>query len=309
MSPKEPDPNNPLDLATRRASEVGHPTASSRDERWFRSLVENVSDVITILEADGTIRYVSPAVERVLGYRREELVGTSIFDLVHSTDIERGLGILAEVLETTGLYQPFEFEVPHKDGSWRYIEHVVHNMLDDPSVKGIMVNSRDVTERKHAYDRLAESERRFSAVVSSANAYVYRCLNEPGYPNEFASDYALELTGYPPEDLLVDGNVRFGDLIVEEDRSRVWEEVQKALTERRRFDLRYTIRRRDGAIRHVQEYGQGVSDQEGNVVAIEGLVYDVTELVETERGSERARSATAPSWKNRRSSSAASCPI
>jgi HTH-type transcriptional regulator, bacterioopsin transcriptional activator and related proteins len=59
---------------------------------------------------------------------------------------------------------------------------------------------REVTGRKRTHDRLVESERRFATVLSNTRAYVYRCLNEPGWPNQFASDYALELTGYTPED-------------------------------------------------------------------------------------------------------------
>jgi PAS domain S-box-containing protein len=121
-------------------------------------------------------------------------------------------------------------------------------------------------------------------VVSNAHAFAYRCLNEPGWPNEYASGYALELTGHPPEDLLAGEKVRFGDLIVEEDRARVWEEVQRALAEGRGFELEYALRRRDGQIRHVRDYGHGLYGKGSEVVALEGLVYDVTELVETEEG-------------------------
>ena len=145
-----------------------------------------------------------------------------------------------------------------------------------------------VDGRSEGEEALGESERRFATVVSNARAYAYRCLNDPGYPNEYASEYALHLTGYPPEDLLVGGGVRFGELILEEDRSRVWQEIQEALAERRGFELRYAIRRRDGQIRHVREHGQGVYDGGGGVVALEGMVYDVTELVEAE---ERLREA------------------
>ena len=91
----------------------------------------------------------------------------------------------------------------------------VHDSNDERFVLAIV---RDITERERTHERLIESERRFVNVLSNARAYVYRCLNEPGWPNEFVSDYALELTGYSPEDLLVGGTVRFGDLIVEEDR-------------------------------------------------------------------------------------------
>src|SRR3712207_266361 len=80
----------------------------------------------------------------------------------------------------------------------------------------------------------------------------------------------------------------FGDLILEDNRDRVWEEVQAALAERRRFALRYAIRRKDGELRHVEERGQGVYDDGGEVEAIEGVVYDVTER---ERAEEALREA------------------
>jgi diguanylate cyclase (GGDEF)-like protein/PAS domain S-box-containing protein len=117
-------------------------------EERFRSLVQNTSDIITILEADGTVRYISPVVERVTGYKPEEQIGTNAFGSVHPDDRERALGIFAELLKKPGLHPPLEFRVPHKDGSWRYLEHVVNNLLDDPAVRGVVVNSRDVTDRK-----------------------------------------------------------------------------------------------------------------------------------------------------------------
>jgi diguanylate cyclase (GGDEF)-like protein/PAS domain S-box-containing protein len=141
--------------AARGDNELRLTTGMSRGERWFRSLVENGSEVITILEADGSIRYLSPAIERVLGYRPEELTGTSVLDLIYPDDMEQALGILAEVLESSGIHSTLEFRVPHKDGSPRSLEHVVNNLLDDPSVRGIVVNSRDITERKLLKERLA----------------------------------------------------------------------------------------------------------------------------------------------------------
>jgi diguanylate cyclase (GGDEF)-like protein/PAS domain S-box-containing protein len=123
-------------------------------EERFRSLVQYASDIITILEADGTVRYISPAVERVMGYKPEEQKGTTAFDSVHPDDRERALATFAEALKRAGLHPPLEFRVPHKDGSWRYLEHVVNNLLDEPAVRGVVVNSRDVTERKALEEQL-----------------------------------------------------------------------------------------------------------------------------------------------------------
>src|SRR5215211_5004607 len=252
-----------------------------RSEERFRSLVQNASDIITLLTAEGTVRYVSPAIERVLGYRPEERVGNSTLELLHPDDVARARAMFDESLQSPGIPLSIEVRMRHRDGSWRCLEATVMNLLDDPSVGGLVLNSRDITKRK-------EAEQRYADLLSNIRAYVYRCLNEPGWPNEFASDYALELTGYPPEDLLAGSKAKFGYLIVEEDRQRVWDEVQTALAERERFKLRYTIHHRDGTPRHVEEYGQGVYDEEGNVVALEGLVYDVTEL---KRAEDRLREA------------------
>src|ERR687898_564863 len=124
-------------------------------EERFRSLVQYSSDIITILDTDGTVHYVSPAVERVTGYRPEEQVGTNAFGSVHPDDREQALNTFAEVLKRPGLHPPLEFRVPHKDGSWRYLEHVVNNLVDDPAVRGVVVNSWDVTERKALVEQLS----------------------------------------------------------------------------------------------------------------------------------------------------------
>src|ERR671912_891033 len=124
-------------------------------EERFRSLVQNSSDIITILDTDGTVHYVSPAVERVTGYRPEEQVGTNAFGSVHPDDREQALNTFAEVLKRPGLHPSLEFRVPHKDGSWRYLEHVVNNLVDDPAVSGVVINSWDVTERKALVEQLS----------------------------------------------------------------------------------------------------------------------------------------------------------
>ena len=83
----------------RRDTGFRRAAGTSRGERWFRSLVQNASDIVAILKADGAIRYVSPAVERILGYRPEEIVGTSALDYVHPEDLEFVAGGFAKAVE------------------------------------------------------------------------------------------------------------------------------------------------------------------------------------------------------------------
>jgi diguanylate cyclase (GGDEF)-like protein/PAS domain S-box-containing protein len=138
------------DVTERRRS-----TARLREsEEYFRSLIEHALDTITILAGDGTIKYQSPSVERVLGYRPEEMIGAQVFDFVHAEDLPRVREEFGRVGARTGETASMELRFRHKDGSWRVLEAVGRNLLGNPSVEGIVVNARDVTQRKEAEERL-----------------------------------------------------------------------------------------------------------------------------------------------------------
>jgi PAS domain S-box-containing protein len=97
-------------------------------EGTFRTVLQHVLDVIVaILDADGTLRYVSPAVETMLGYAPGEVIGTGVFDYVHPEDAERAREALAETLVTPGVLPPLEFRACRADGEWRHVEVVRNN--------------------------------------------------------------------------------------------------------------------------------------------------------------------------------------
>jgi diguanylate cyclase (GGDEF)-like protein/PAS domain S-box-containing protein len=281
MNPTEPDPNNPSDVAPPRAENLAWVRGTLRGERWFRSLVENVSDVITILEADGTIRYVSPAVERALGYRPEELVGTNIFDLVHPDDLERGLGILAEALETSGLHQPFMFRVPHRDGSWRYLEHALNNMLDDPGVTGVVVNSRDITERKRTQEALREAEAKYRTLVEQLPAITY--VNTRAQINDklYVSPQIESILGVSIAEWTSDPQFWI-TLLHPEDRKRVLAEVARSYETGEPLVADYRMIARDGRVVWFRDEGTPVRDDAGRFYYHLGVMLDVTERKEAE---------------------------
>jgi PAS domain S-box-containing protein len=123
MSSREPGPHSsPEDRAARRDENPVRLGRASRAERLFHSLVQNSSDIVAILEDDGTLRYVSPAVERVLGHRPEDLVGKSAFDYVHPENFEFVSSSFSKVLKKSGVRPPMELLVRAGDGSWRHVE-------------------------------------------------------------------------------------------------------------------------------------------------------------------------------------------
>ena len=129
-----------------------------RSEERFRSLVQNASDAFSILEPDGTFRYVSPASERVVGFTPEEMTGQSCFALTHPDFVEEARAYFGEVLSHPGRLYEMLLKARHKDGSWQWLQVSCTNLLTDPAVLGIVANFHDVTETKEAEEALRASE-------------------------------------------------------------------------------------------------------------------------------------------------------
>ncbi len=123
-------------------------------EARFRSLISNATDIITILDEHGVILYQSPPIERILEYRRGELLGHNAFDLVHPDDRAATWAVFERAAADPTFVPTVEFRFRHSDGSWRWLEATGTNLLLDPNVGGFVVNSRDITERKRANKEL-----------------------------------------------------------------------------------------------------------------------------------------------------------
>ncbi|MDP9362675.1 MAG: PAS domain-containing protein, partial [Chloroflexota bacterium] len=144
--------------------------ALHRSEARFRALIQNGSDVVSVLAADGTVGYQSPALGRVLGYAPEELEGRSVFAFVHPEDAPHVADAFAALAGDPAGRTVVELRFRHKDGSWRALEALGVNLLADPAVAGIVVNSRDVTERRRDEAEIAQA----LAAQQAANAELER---------------------------------------------------------------------------------------------------------------------------------------
>ena len=142
--------------------------ALSESENRFRTLLRNSSDIQVIIDENGIEQFVSDSVMAITGYSPQEFIGKSGFDFVHPDD----LGVLGETLEkvkkdNTGFVR-VEYRHRKKDGSWLNLEAVGTNPLDDPSIRGIVINVRDVTREKQAEKDLLESQSRLQSTFSAA---------------------------------------------------------------------------------------------------------------------------------------------
>lgn len=119
-------------------------------EEHFRALIEHALDIVAILNEDGTFRYLSPAITRVLGYQPAELLGTPDEALIHPDDLIGLRDTRARFLRTPGATIMVEYRARHKDGSFRALEAIGNNLLHHPAMAGIVINARDISERKEA---------------------------------------------------------------------------------------------------------------------------------------------------------------
>ncbi len=152
------------DVTTRKRREE----ALEASEQHFRALVDNSLDGSAILNGDLTILYESPSAERILGYKPEELVGKGTLEFLHPDDAQNVSKTLDVLFKHPGQAVIMGVRFLHKDGSWRVIEGVVNNLLHDPMINGIVVNYRDITERKRAQEALKQREKHFRVMIENS---------------------------------------------------------------------------------------------------------------------------------------------
>jgi len=128
-------------------------------EQYFRSLIEQAMDIIAVLDGEGAIRYASPSVSAILGYAPEDLVGRAMLDLVHADDVGATLAVFAEGVATGKGGRFLELRFRHKDGTYRIVEAIGRYLLDDPVVRGVVINARDVTERRSLERQLLQAQK------------------------------------------------------------------------------------------------------------------------------------------------------
>ncbi len=128
--------------------------ALEASEARFRALSESAMDIVTVIDANGLILYQSPSVRHLLGVDPETMIGLNQFDIIHRDDASMIRERFKELLTRGTLERPVEFRVRHADGTWRTLESIGKNCLDVPAIKGIIVNTRDVSERRAIQQRI-----------------------------------------------------------------------------------------------------------------------------------------------------------
>jgi diguanylate cyclase (GGDEF)-like protein/PAS domain S-box-containing protein len=248
------------------------------DDRWLRSVVKNSSEIVKIVDPDGTLRYANPAFERVLSYDLDEAIGTmNVLDHVHPDDLAHVLEETEKVLgEGSIATNKAEYRFRHKDGSWRWMECVGTYLLGDPHVGGVVVTSRDVTERKEAEDKLREAEERYRTLVEYLPAVTYIDEIDEVSSAVYMSPQVEGMLGYTPEEWLEDPEFWI-KILHPDDKEMVLAEARRTNETGDPFGEEYRVISKSGHVVWVRDEAGLVMDGQGTPLFWQGVLYDITE--------------------------------
>ena len=259
---------------------------------WLQAIVDSSTEVALIsTDLQGTIQLFNTGAERMLGYSAQELVGKHSPALFHDAAEIRALAKTQQ--QTQQPIPSFETFVYHvrqgqsetrqwtyicKDGTRKQVRLSLSGIRDQHhELRGFLGVAIDITQLEQLNQALLMSEQRYRSMLDNLPGVVYRCRNDEQWTMLFISDEVFALTGYQAQQLIRNKDISFAQLNHPDDQPLINPVVQHALAQRQRFNVEYRLRHKDGSVRWVQELGQGVYNDHGELLYIDGFIWDVSQ--------------------------------
>lgn len=259
-------------------------------EEKYRSLMDNVSDVVWRTDLKLNTIYVSPSIERLVGepdyiYAQkaleEKLPPQSIEALKRLKEEE----IILEQDPEVDKERSREIELEHykADGSIIWIGMKLSFLRDEHGNPiGIQGVSRDITRRKKSEEDFRESQRSREVLLDNLPGMAYRCNYDKDWTMTFVSKGCYDLTGYQAESVVGSREITFNEVILPKYQTHLWKQWENVLKTHGKLQEEYEIQTAQGQIKWVFEQGQGVFDENDQLVALEGMIIDITNRKENE---------------------------
>ncbi len=258
-------------VRARQAAEM----ALAESEARFRDIAENTLECIWEVDSEGRYTYVSPVVEKILGYRPEEVLGRHCYDFFHPEDREALKSAALEVFARQEAFREFLNRNLHRDGREVWLLTSGFPIMDERGgLKGYRGADFDITAKRQAEEALKQSEAKYRLLVSQIPAVIY----EGGldWSLDVFDDHKIEaITGYSRADFK-SRRLRWNELIVPEDFPQVRAVFLQALKGDGAFLREYRIRKKDGEIAWIQDRGQIIFDFGKRAEMVRGLLFDIT---------------------------------
>jgi two-component system, cell cycle sensor histidine kinase and response regulator CckA len=270
-----------LERERAHAEKIRAESALAASERRFRSLVQNSSDLVTIVAPNGTILYASDSADRIVGYSPAQLVGTNLLAYLDQPEAH-AVRTMLQNQNGRPSADPIEFSLRRADGSPVWLEAVGTNLLTDPTIRGIVLNARDVSERKRADRALRESEERYRDLFDNASDLV--CMAAPDGSLLYVNNAWLQGTGYAEDEI---GQLQLLDLVHPDSRSHYNAVLERVLAGERLDHVELTFVPKQGAPITV-EGNLSCTFKDGQPSVVRGIYRDITERKRVEEHLRRA---------------------
>ena len=254
-----------------------------KSESEIRSFYDAMTELVVMHEVvydesgvpiDYRILDCNPAYTLSTGISRGQAIG-ALASKLYGTGEPPYLNIYTRVAETR---EPIRFET-----EFLPMGKVFDISVISPEFGRFATITTDITEKKQIEFQLAESQRQRLTLLSNLPAMAYRCLNDEHWTMEFVSDGCYPLTGYQPSDLLQNAQISFASIIHPEDQEMVWDSIQRQVESNGPYQVTYRIFTADGTIKWVWEKGRAIQSQTGEIVALEGIIFDYSERIKAEQ--------------------------
>lgn len=260
-------------LAIDVTQQMKRETALQQSEKRFKSLVQEGSDVITVLNPQGKYLYVSPTSKPILGLEPEFMVGNSAYKFIHEDDIAIAKESFQKLKKQNRVtFPPYRFK--NGNGEWRWIKTTMTNLLEEPTVEGLVGNSQDITEEVNYKEKLRISNERFLLASKASNEAIWEWNLET---DEISwSDGYIRSYGYPEG-----GKLRSKELqerIHHNDRLRIFQSLQSFIASGSEglWTEEYRYLKQDGSIAFVEDRAFVIRDQNNQAIKMIGSMKDVT---------------------------------
>jgi len=254
----------------------------AQTERKFSALIQKGADMIAILDETGRYTYISPNVEQISGYPIEQFLELNPLALIHPDDLE----VVHQQLQTLhqsgqGAFKHANYRVKDSTGNYKWMETIGTNLIEDPAVKGIVINSRDITGRKLQEEELRTSNERFQTVLNITNEVIWdwnlrtgKIKKNYNYTEEFGYtdlEYVTTMT-------------KWDNRIHEDDFARVSSEMLKIIetVDTTPWKIQYRYYKTNGEIADVIDRGLLITDATGQPIRMVGTMQDITERIKIE---------------------------
>ncbi|HAX80815.1 MAG TPA: hypothetical protein DCY88_34500 [Cyanobacteria bacterium UBA11372] len=266
------------DITERKLAEE----ALRESEFKFRTIVENVNDMMFSVYPDGLVSYISPNVVHVMGYSPEELIG-NYMPAVHPDDVQNALDVFNQVLTTGEKYSDLEYRVQYKDGTIAWHTSNLALSQDADGKKVIVGVARDISDRKQAEEALKASEAKLNMILRTARGAVshYRNYLVRGWETEYHSAGSIAVWGYTPEELMAD-HYLFASRIHPDDLQEMYRNVYDCIYEERNYECEYRYFHPDGSLRWISLTLSSIRDEANNCWRTTGISIDITDKKRTE---------------------------